>query len=165
MLQVLNLVATYVGRADDAKFVAAHFIPPLLEPVLGKHRSYGVCCRVATAFIAGDYQNSSPATRDAEVLTLMTEIISRLKADIQSETPRILTSVFECTLAMITANFEVRVPLTLCFLYRTVHVAGLSGTPEKLLFAAGGCEPRLFCYDFYDLAAASGSLIQVYFSV
>ena len=37
--EALTLVSTFVSRADDLKFVATHFIPPLLDPVLGDYRA------------------------------------------------------------------------------------------------------------------------------
>ena len=86
--EVLNLVSTYVSTSEDTKFVAAHFFPPLLDPVLG------------------DYVSSAPATRDAEVLTLMTEIVSKLRGDILPSVPRILDALLDATLGMITANFQ-----------------------------------------------------------
>jgi exportin-1 len=86
--ELLLLVSTYVSRSDDSRNVAEHFIPPLLEPVLG------------------DYLMCPPSAKEAEVLNLMTEVISKLRSEISSEVPRILRSVFECTLQMITANFQ-----------------------------------------------------------
>lgn len=84
--EVLTLVATYINRAEDPKFVAAHFIPPLLEPVLN------------------DYAMAVPAARDAEVLVLLTEIVNKLRGDILPDVPRMLEAVFEPTLSMISAN-------------------------------------------------------------
>ena len=80
--------ATYVSRADDTRSIAEHFIPPLLEPVLG------------------DYQAGPAASRDPEVLNLLTEIVTKLRGDIVADIPRILSSLFECTLQMITVNFQ-----------------------------------------------------------
>ena len=34
---VLGLVSTFVNLAEDARFVAANFIPPLLDPVLADY--------------------------------------------------------------------------------------------------------------------------------
>ena len=86
--EILLLVGTFIGLAEDLESVAQHFVPHLLEPVLG------------------DYIASSPAARDAEVLALMADIISRLGRYISNDAPRILEAVFEPTLGMITANFS-----------------------------------------------------------
>ena len=45
--------------------------------------------------------------RDAEVLSLFAAIINKLREKVQNEVPRIFEAVFECTLTMITKNFEV----------------------------------------------------------
>jgi len=44
--------------------------------------------------------------RDAEVLSLFAAIINKLREKVQKEVPRIFEAVFECTLTMITRNFE-----------------------------------------------------------
>jgi exportin-1 len=86
--ELLLLVSTYLMRADDTRSVAEHFFPPLLDPVLG------------------DYSKSPPIAKDPEVLNLMTEAISKLRGELTPEVPRILSAVFECTLQMITVNFQ-----------------------------------------------------------
>lgn len=86
---VLGLVSTFVNLAEDARFVAANFIPPLLDPVLA------------------DYVTSPAPARDAEVLNLMAEIINKLRGEISADAPKILEAVFEPTLSMITANQQV----------------------------------------------------------
>lgn len=45
--------------------------------------------------------------RDAEVLSLFSALINKLKQRMESEVPQIFEAVFECTLQMITKNFEV----------------------------------------------------------
>lgn len=45
--------------------------------------------------------------RDAEVLSVFAAIISKLRESMAAEVPRIFEAVFECTLQMITKNFEV----------------------------------------------------------
>ena len=45
--------------------------------------------------------------RDAEVLSLFAAIINKLKDKMQKDVPAIFEAVFECTLTMITKNFEV----------------------------------------------------------
>ena len=62
--------------ADVECYHEIHAIP-LLDPVLG------------------DYVSSAPATRDAEVLTLMTEIVSKLRGDILPSVPRILDALLD----------------------------------------------------------------------
>jgi exportin-1 len=47
-----------------------------------------------------------PDARDAEVLSLFAAIINKLREKVQNEVPRIFEAVFECTLTMITKNFE-----------------------------------------------------------
>jgi exportin-1 len=86
--EVLNLISTFITRSEDARAVAQHFIPPLLEPVLG------------------DYATSRPSVRDPEVMNLMAESIAKLRGEILPVVPRILEAVFEPTLAMITSNFS-----------------------------------------------------------
>ena len=86
--ETLVLVSTYVTNADDPKFVATHFVPPLLETVLS------------------DFASSTPGARDAEVLTLMTDIVTRLDGEALPFAPRIVDAVFRATLGMITANFQ-----------------------------------------------------------
>ena len=46
--------------------------------------------------------------RDAEVLSLFAAIINKLQSKMASEVLRVFEAVFECTLQMITKNFEVR---------------------------------------------------------
>lgn len=96
--EILSLVATYVSVADSPAFVAEHFVPPLLEPVLG------------------DYASAHPVAREPEVLTLMMEIVNKLRGDVLSEAPRILTAVFEPTLSMITAASASEFPEHRCVL-------------------------------------------------
>ena len=86
--EILILVGTYVGFAEDLRFVVTNFVPPLLGPVLG------------------DYVSSTGAARDAEVLNLMADLIIRLDRHIADDAPRILEAVLEPTLSMITANFS-----------------------------------------------------------
>lgn len=83
--QVMALVGTYVDKADDIAFVAANFVPHLLEPVLG------------------DFVMSPAATREAAVLRLMTQLVTTLRGAIADDTPRILSVAFETTLPLLTA--------------------------------------------------------------
>jgi len=56
--------------------------------------------------VLGDYKANIPDARDPEVLSLMTIIVNKMRDIITADVPRILDAVFECTLGMITKNFE-----------------------------------------------------------
>lgn len=90
--EVLRLLVVFIEKSGppeaDPQAVAQGFIPPVLDPILG------------------DYQRNIPNARDPEVLTLFTTVVEKLKGYILSDVPRIMDAVFECTLQMITANFE-----------------------------------------------------------
>ena len=90
--EVLRLLITFIENSgppeSDPQALSEGFIPPVLDPILG------------------DYQRNIPTARDPEVLTLFTAVIDKLKGQILSQVPRIMEAVFECTLQMITANFE-----------------------------------------------------------
>ena len=58
--EILKLIQIYVEKADDLDMVNANIIPPLLDAVLV------------------DYNRNVPDARDAEVLDVMTTIISKL---------------------------------------------------------------------------------------
>jgi len=90
--EVLRLLIVFIERSGppeaDPQAVAQGFIPPVLDPILG------------------DYQRNIPTSRDPEVLTLFTTVVEKLKCNILGDVPRIMESIFECTLQMITVNFE-----------------------------------------------------------
>jgi len=86
--ETLQLIETFVEKSEDANIVSQNFIPPLLEAVLG------------------DYKSNIPDARDPEVLSVMAVIINKLQGTITKDVPRIFNSVFECTLEMITKNFQ-----------------------------------------------------------
>lgn len=52
-------------------------------------------------------QRNIAGARDPEVLSLFATAIEKLGATVQQYVPRIMEAVFECTLLMITQNFEV----------------------------------------------------------
>ena len=58
--EILKLIQIYVEKADDLEMVNANIVPPLLDAVLV------------------DYNRNVPDARDAEVLDVMTTIISKL---------------------------------------------------------------------------------------
>lgn len=90
--EVLRLLITFIDKSGppeaDPRAVAQGFIPPVLDPILG------------------DYQRNIAGARDPEVLALFATVVQKLKANVINDVPRIMESIFECTLQMITANFE-----------------------------------------------------------
>ena len=90
--EVLRLLIVFIQKSGppeaDPQAVAQGFIPPVLDPILG------------------DYQRNIPNARDPEVLALFTTVVEKLKSHVLSEVPKIMAAVFECTLQMITVNFE-----------------------------------------------------------
>ena len=86
--EVLRLIETFVERCEDPHLVAQQLVPPMMDPVLG------------------DYARNVPDARDAEVLSLYAAIINKVEGAMIDEVPKIFEAVFECTLTMITANFE-----------------------------------------------------------
>ncbi|KAJ1966544.1 Karyopherin transporter, partial [Dispira parvispora] len=84
----LKLVQTYVMRADDLYPVRENMLPMFFDAVLR------------------DYKNNVDAAREAEVLTTLTAIVSRLGAMVTDQIPIILDNVFECTLNMINKDFS-----------------------------------------------------------
>ncbi|KAM0806062.1 nuclear transport receptor [Usnea florida] len=86
--EILKLIQIYVERADDLEAVNANMVPPLLDAVLV------------------DYNRNVPDARDAEVLDVMTTIISKLNGLMSDKVPTIMENVFECTLEMINKDFS-----------------------------------------------------------
>ena len=114
--EILKLIDNYVDKADDLELVNNNIVPPLLEAVLV------------------DYNRNVPDARDAEVLNVMTTIISKLHVrwtpyrskysvrETDTHLPKsttnksqnlmedkvqiIMENVFECTLAMINKDFS-----------------------------------------------------------
>eukprot|EP00803_Ostreobium_quekettii_P010458 evm.model.scf_31.9 EVM.evm.TU.scf_31.9 scf_31:180059-191953(+) len=84
----LKLIETFVDKTEDADTFAKQMVPHMLDPILG------------------DYNRNVPDARDAEVLSLFAAIIDKLQGLMAGEVPRIFEAVFECTLTMITKNFE-----------------------------------------------------------
>ncbi|KAF9170013.1 Karyopherin transporter [Mortierella sp. AD011] len=85
--EILHLIETYVSKADDLTEVTQKIIPGVLEAVLG------------------DYQRNVEPARDAEVLSVMSTIVSKLGSLLNDKIPIILESVFDVTLNMINKDF------------------------------------------------------------
>jgi exportin-1 len=90
--EVLRLLITFIDNSGPPEAeplaVAKGFIPPVLDPILG------------------DYKRNIAGARDPEVLSLFATVVEKLKLNVVDEVPRIMEAVFECTLDMITKNFE-----------------------------------------------------------
>ncbi|KAI1318160.1 Karyopherin transporter [Mortierella claussenii] len=85
--EILRLIETYVSKADDLTEVTQKIIPGVLEAVLG------------------DYQRNVEPARDAEVLSVMSTIVTKLGSLLNDKIPVILESVFDVTLNMINKDF------------------------------------------------------------
>ncbi|KAF9432539.1 Karyopherin transporter, partial [Entomortierella beljakovae] len=85
--EILHLIETYVNKADDLTEVTQKIIPGVLEAVLG------------------DYQRNVEPARDAEVLSVMSTIVTKLGSLLNDKIPIILESVFDVTLNMINKDF------------------------------------------------------------
>ncbi|CAF9913062.1 Karyopherin transporter [Imshaugia aleurites] len=86
--EILKLIQIYVEKADDLEAVNANMVPPLLDAVLV------------------DYNRNVADARDAEVLDVMTTIISKLNGLMSDKVTTIMENVFECTLEMINKDFS-----------------------------------------------------------
>ena len=86
--EALRLIETFVERCEDPHLVAQQLVPAMMDPVLG------------------DYARNVPDSRDAEVLSLFAAIVNKGEGAMTDEVPKIFEAVFECTLQMITVNFE-----------------------------------------------------------
>ena len=62
--EILKLVETYIGKAEDLESVNESMVPALFEAILD------------------DYNRNVPAARDAEVLNVTTAIVTRLQVDL-----------------------------------------------------------------------------------
>ncbi|TMW64452.1 hypothetical protein Poli38472_013074 [Pythium oligandrum] len=88
-LRLLDAFVSRSGSSDAARQVVVnHFLPAMLETILT------------------DYQSATPTAKESEVLSLLATCINTLKKLITPTVPSILNAVFECTLQMITKNFE-----------------------------------------------------------
>jgi exportin-1 len=85
---ILRLMDSYIQKAEDLPTISTTMIPPLLEAVLI------------------DYSRNVEPAKEAEVLNVMANIITRLGGLMSDKVSAILDAVFECTLNMINKNFE-----------------------------------------------------------
>ncbi|XP_065854585.1 protein EXPORTIN 1A isoform X2 [Euphorbia lathyris] len=86
--ETLKLIETFLDKAEDQPQIGKQFVPPMMDPVLG------------------DYARNLPDARESEVLSLFATIINKYKAAMIDDVSRIFEAVFQCTLEMITKNFE-----------------------------------------------------------
>lgn len=81
--EILNLVGTYMSKADNPEEIVRDIAQPLLNTILD------------------DYRNSSPDVREAEVLHVVEILVSRVGSIVPVMVIGILENIFECTLDMI----------------------------------------------------------------
>ncbi|KAL8534748.1 hypothetical protein ACS0TY_010689 [Phlomoides rotata] len=86
--ETLKLIETFLDKAEDQPHIGKEFVPPMMDPVLG------------------DYARNLPDARESEVLSLFATIINKYKGTMIQDVPQIFEAVFQCTLEMITKNFE-----------------------------------------------------------
>ncbi|XP_061355284.1 protein EXPORTIN 1A isoform X2 [Gastrolobium bilobum] len=86
--ETLKLIETFLDKAEDQPQIGKQFVPPMMDSVLG------------------DYARNVPDARESEVLSLFATIVNKYKAAMVEDVPRIFEAVFQCTLEMITKNFE-----------------------------------------------------------
>lgn len=86
--ETLLLIEDFIENTDDIQNVTKHYIPPLFEAILG------------------DYHSSVPDARNPHVLSVIATSISKLKSNLLDDIPKILESVLEVTLPMLTKNFS-----------------------------------------------------------
>ncbi|KAG9304016.1 hypothetical protein G9A89_005926 [Geosiphon pyriformis] len=86
--ETLKLMETYINKAEDLDTVATQMLPTFFEAVLI------------------DYNLNVEPARDAEVLSVMATIITKLGPLITTKVPNILSAVFESTLNMINKDFS-----------------------------------------------------------
>ncbi|CAI9087054.1 OLC1v1021020C1 [Oldenlandia corymbosa var. corymbosa] len=86
--ETLKLIETFLDKAEDQPQIGKQFVPPMMDPILG------------------DYARNLPDARESEVLSLFATIINKYKGAMIEDVPRIFEAVFQCTLEMITKNFE-----------------------------------------------------------
>ncbi|CAI9290030.1 unnamed protein product [Lactuca saligna] len=78
--ETLNLIETFLDKAEDQPQIGNQFVPPMMDPVLG------------------DYARNLPDARESEVLSLFATIINKYKGAMIDDGPCIFEVVFLCTL-------------------------------------------------------------------
>lgn len=68
---------------------------------------FSLCLDSVRPLLYPIWQRNIAGARDPEVLSLFAQAIERLGDNVAQYVPRIMEAVFECTLVMITRNFEV----------------------------------------------------------
>ncbi|KAD2805599.1 hypothetical protein E3N88_38976 [Mikania micrantha] len=86
--ETLKLIETFLDKAEDQPQIGKQFVAPMLDPVLG------------------DYARNLPDARESEVLSLFATVVNKYKGAMIDDVPCIFEAVFQCTLEMITKNFE-----------------------------------------------------------
>ncbi|KAF8079528.1 hypothetical protein N665_1021s0023 [Sinapis alba] len=86
--ETLKLIETFLDKAEDQPHIGKQFVSPMMEYVLA------------------DYARNVPDARESEVLSLFATIINKYKTTMLDDVPNIFEAVFQCTLEMITKNFE-----------------------------------------------------------
>nr|XP_029117536.1 protein EXPORTIN 1A isoform X2 [Elaeis guineensis] len=86
--ETLKLIETFLDKSEDQPQIGKQFVPPMMDPILG------------------DYARNLADARESEVLSLFATIINKYKSLMMEDVPCIFEAVFQCTLEMITKNFE-----------------------------------------------------------
>ena len=84
---ILRLVDMFISKIDNPSALVDSFVPPLFEAILG------------------DYRQSVPDARDAEVLAVATTAFTKFGPLLSNYVPAVLDAVLECTLQMISRDF------------------------------------------------------------
>ncbi|KAJ5073961.1 intein-containing exportin-1 precursor [Anaeramoeba ignava] len=86
--EIIILIQTFFQKCEDPQPLMEEFFPRLFEVIFD------------------DYKNNFPEARIPELLLFLSIVISILQTQIISYIPSIFESTFECTLEMISSNFE-----------------------------------------------------------
>lgn len=76
--EILKLIDTYVQKADDLDMISSNIVPALMDAVLV------------------DYNRNVPDARDAEVLNVMSTIISKLQVRWTPHRTKHMVCLHEC---------------------------------------------------------------------